>query len=211
MLVEEKSSLLREFAGRVRDHFPPTVWRSLYEERTGTAEFGSARRTLLCVECPAGGPITREGVVSAMKRVVPQLQGLVDPCPGDFAFASFPDPGSAMQAAVRMHRAMPKARLRMGLGSGRCRMALCSAGGADFVLLLGEERARVEALARRGSPGTTQLAPEVYEVLEDWLQHELGSCVVMAEYDGESLTEVSVTLPPAQGADLSTFAGLGLT
>lgn len=211
MQVEEKTSLLAEFARNIERHFPETVWRSLYEERTGKAEFGSAKRTLLCVECPEEGPITRHGVVAALNRVAPQLQGLVDPCPGEFAFASFHDPRSAMQTAVRLHQMMPKARLRMGLGTGRCRIALCKAAGADFLMLLGAERARIEALAARGSPGTTQIAPEAYMELEEWLQHELGSCVVMAEYEGDELSEVSVTLPPDRGAELSTFAGLGLT
>jgi hypothetical protein len=40
---------------------------------------------------------------------------------------------------------------------------------------------------------------------------ELDACVVMAEYDHDELTQVALTLPPARGEFLSTFAGLGLT
>jgi hypothetical protein len=56
-----------------------------------------------------------------------------------------------------------------------------------------------------------QLAPEQYETLEGTIGHDLGSCLVLAEFDKEVLTEVSLTLPPDVTAEVSTFAGLGLT
>lgn len=209
--TEEKTMLLDEFSGMVRRHFPEDVWRSLFDERTGRAEFGSATRTLLCVECPSAGPITREGILAALGRMAPRHDGLLDPCAGDFAFVSFADADSALKMAVAVQRLLPRARLRVGLGIGRCRMALCHADGRDFLMLLGKERARVEALTARAAPGTVQLAPEAYEKLHDAISHDLGSCLVMAEFEGDVLTDVSLTLPPAPGADVSTFAGLGLT
>ena len=39
----------------------------------------------------------------------------------------------------------------------------------------------------------------------------MGSCVVMTEFEGDDLIEISLALPPDASADLSTFAGLGLT
>lgn len=209
--AEEKTMLLDEFSDQVRRHFPSSVWRSLFEERTGRAEFGSATRTLLCVEFPTEGPLKREGLLSALSRLAPRHDGLLDPCCGDFGFVSFASQDRALQMAVALQRQMPRARLRLGIGIGRCRMALCSADGRDFMLLLGKERARVEELTRRAAPGTVQLAPEAYEKLQDAISHELGSCLVMAEFDEDVLREVSLTLPPDPAAEVSTFAGLGLT
>ena len=40
---------------------------------------------------------------------------------------------------------------------------------------------------------------------------DMASYMVTTEYEGESLTAASVTLPPRGNAQLSTFAGLGLT
>jgi hypothetical protein len=206
----EKAMLLDEFSAQLRRHFPASVWESLFEG-TGRAEFGSTTRTLLCVDCPVEGPLTRDRLLVTLNHVAPRHDGLVDPCADAFAFVSFPHPESALQMAVTVQRLVPHARLRMGIGIGRCRMALCSAEGRDFLLLLGEERARVEALTARAAPGTVQLAPEAYEKLHEAISHDLGSCLVMAEFQDDVVTDVSLTLPPNPAAGLSTFAGLGLT
>jgi len=209
--AEEKSQLLDEFSAQVRRHFPEEVWRSLFQDRTGSAEFGSAQRTLVCVECPSTGPFQRDGVVASLRRLAKRHDGMIDPCAEDFALIIFRDPEAALRTAVEMQRLVPRARLRMGVGSGHCRMALVSAGGQDFLMLLGSERARVEALTARAAPGTIQLAPEAYERLHATISHDLGSCLVLQEFDHNVLIEVSLTLPPDSAADVSTFAGLGLT
>lgn len=208
---QEKLKLLDEFSEYIQRHFSETVWHSLFIARDGRAQFGSAVRTLLCVECPTSGPLTRDGLVAALDRRAPAHGGCVDPCSEDHAIVSFRDPLAALHMAVEVQRNMPRARLRMGLATGRCRIAVCRAAGNDFQVLLGSERARVEELTRRAGPGTLQLAPETYEVLEGPIGHELGSCVLTAEFDGDVVTEVSLALPPDQSAHLSTFAGLGLT
>jgi hypothetical protein len=142
---------------------------------------------------------------------VDRHDGMVDPCADGFAFVSFPDAEAALRTAVELQRLVPRARLRMGLGTGRCRMALVSAGGSDFLMLLGSERARIEAMTARAAPGTIQLAPEAYESLQGTISQDLGSCLLLQEFDHDVLTEVSLTLPPDAAADVSTFAGLGLT
>jgi hypothetical protein len=208
---EEKSKLLDEFSSQISRHFPESVWRSLFAERSGSAEFGSAVRTLVCVECPSTGPFQRDGVVASLKRLARRHDGVLDPCAAEFAFVSFADAQAALRMAVELQRLVPRARLRMALGTGRCRMALCKADGQEFLLLLGGERARVRSLTERAAPGTIQLAPETYEKLQAMISNDLGSCVVLTEFDHDVLTEVSLTLPPDAAADVSTFAGLGLT
>ena len=209
--VAEKTLLLDEFSGQVQRHFPDSVWRSLFLERTGSAQFGTASRTLLCVECPQSGPLTSDGVFAALARLAPLYGGRLDPCGDAFAFVSFSQPHAALRMALAAQRATARGRLRMGLASGRCNVAHARADGQEFLLLLGSQRARVAELTDRAAAGTVQISPEIHEALDGLMADEFGSCVVMAEYDGEVLKELSLTLPPDSAADMSTFAGLGLT
>lgn len=209
--VEERMMLQDEFSEQVRRCFPVGVWRSLFLDRTGYAEFGSAVRCLLCIEIPTQGPLPRDGLVRALRRLAPPHGGVVDPCLDEFALVSFADPQSALKLAVGLQRLAPRARLRLGIATGRCQMVLGSAHGTDFLILLGKERARAEELTKRAAPATVQLAPEAYEQLQEEIGQGLGGCLVVAEFSEDVLTEVSLTLPPHQSADMSTFAGLGLT
>jgi hypothetical protein len=186
------------------------VWNSLFLERTGQAQFGTAVRTLLCVECPDAGPLTRDGVLAALSRLVRTHGGRVDPCSDRFAFVSFADPRQALRVATELQRAAARARLRMGMLTARCNLARGQVFDCEIVMLLGEQRARAEALAGRASQGTVQMSPETYDALEG-AGDDLGSYLVMAEFDGDVLTEISLTIPPCVSADVSTFAGLGLT
>ena len=208
--VEERTRLVDEFSHQVRRHFPVVIWESLFLERTGQAHFGTAVRTLLCVECPASGPLTRDGVLAALARLVRTHGGRLDPCSGDFAFVSFAEPAQALRVATELQRAAARARLRMGMLTARCNLARGQVLDCEIVMLLGEQRARAEALAARAAAGTVQMSPETYDALEG-MGDALGSYLVMAEFDGDVLTEISLTIPPDVSADVSTFAGLGLT
>jgi hypothetical protein len=110
-----------------------------------------------------------------------------------------------------LQRLLPKARLRMGLSTGRFRMGQCTADGRDVRILLGQERVDVESLTASAAPGTLQMTPHDYDLLQDTIAHDLGSCLVIAELEEELVKTVTLTLPPDQAAEMSTFAGLGLT
>jgi len=209
--VDEKSRLVDELSTLVGGHFPETVWRAVFQDGKGSASFGSAQRTLLAVDCPADGPFKRDAVLATLQRLLRKHEGVLDPCAGEFALVSCREAESALRLAVELQRLVPRARLRMGLGGGRCRMALVKAEGREFLVLLGQERERIQHLADCAAPGTVQFTPEAYGPLRDLITTDLGSCLVLEAYDGEQLTEVSLTLPPDATADVSTFAGLGLT
>lgn len=211
LCVAEKTALLDEFSHQVRRHFPIGVWRSLFLDRTGSAQFGTAARTLLCIECPESGPLTRDGVVAALTRLVQLHGGCVDPCIDGFAFVSSARPEQALRVALALQRLAGRARLRMGVLTARCNVARGHAEGQDILMLLGTQRARVQELASHASAGTVQMSPETYEAIGGAVSDELGSCVVMAEFDADQLKEITLTIPPDDSADVSTFAGLGLT
>lgn len=208
--TDEKLLLTEEFAEQVRRHFPDGVWRSLFQERTGHAQFGTATRTVLCVECPDSGSIPRATLQNMVERLARLHQGHVDPCAEDFLFISFARSEAALRTALALQRATTRAKLRMGLHEGRCNVARARADGADFLVLLGPQRARAEALATRAAAGTVQLSPEVYDALGGHISDDLGSCVLMAEFDGDLLSDISLALPPDSTSEYSTFAGLGL-
>jgi hypothetical protein len=211
LAVEEKALLLDEFSSHVRRHFPPEVWRSFFEERTAVAQFGSATRTLLCADIGAADTVTRRAVLASMRRLSAASGGFFHEETQEYAFASFGDAEAALQTGVALQRLLPKARLRLGLSTGRCRMAQCTADGRDMRILLGQERARVQSLTASAAPGTLQMTPQDYDVLQDTIAHGLGSCLVIAELEEELVKTVTLTLPPDQAAEMSTFAGLGLT
>jgi hypothetical protein len=211
MGVQDKASLLDEFSGQVQRHFPASVWRSLFLDRTGTAQFGTAARSILCIECPETGPITRDGVLAAVTRLARVHGGRVDPCVGAFVLVSFSGTEAAVRAALALQRTTARARLRMGIVSCRCNVARATVDGRDFLVLLGRERASVEELTAAAPAGTVHMAPDAYQALGGYIDEGLGSCVVMTEYEGDELTDVTLTVPPDGSADLSTFAGLGLT
>lgn len=207
---EEKTRLVDEFSNHVEQHFPAPVWRSLFLDRTGSAQFGTATRTLLAVELPQGGPLRRDAVMEMLSQVSSRNGGHMDPAAGPYAFTSFATAEAALAAAISMQRLAARGRLRIGLTTGRCRMALAKASDLEFMLLLGEARARAQMLASHAAPGAVQLAPDTYEALGGAIDDSFGSCVVIAEYDDEDrVAEVSLTLPPDAAAELSTFAGLG--
>jgi hypothetical protein len=209
--VDEKTKLVDELSALVARHFPESVWRAVCNREGGSAAFGWATRALVAIECPDQGPFKRDAVLATLQRLARKHGGLVDPCPQEFAMVTFRDAESALRLVVELQRLVPRARLRMGLGGGRCRMALCKAEGSEFLVLLGDERERMQSLAECAAPGTVQFTPHAYAPLRDLITSDLGSCLVLEAYDGEQLTEVSLTLPPDATADLSTFAGLGLT
>lgn len=209
--VEERALLLDEFSGHVRRNFPPEVWRSFFEERTAVARFGSATRTLLCVDIGAADTVTLRAVLAALRRLAAATGGFVHGETQDYAFASFTEADAALRTGVALQRLLPKARLRLGLSSGRFRMAQFTAQGRDLRILLGKERARVESLTASAAPGTLQMTPHDFELLQDTIAHDLGSCLVIAEFEEEIVKTVTLTLPPDQAAEMSTFAGLGLT
>jgi hypothetical protein len=211
MCVEDRNSLVDEFSGQVQRHFSASVYRSLFLDRTGNAQFGTSQRTLLCVECPASGPLTRDGVLAAVQRLTPAYGGRIDPCGEHFVLVSFSTPEAALRLTLGLQRATARARLRMGLITGRCNIARAQADGQDFLVLLGTERARAEAFAARAPAGTVQMAPDTYDALGGQLNEDLDACVVMTEFEADILTDVTLTVPPDASAELSTFAGLGLT
>lgn len=211
MCAEQKTALIDEFQHQVRRHFPAGVWHSLFTERTGHAQFGTAVRTLVCIECPEAGPLTRQGLLAGVSRLA-QIHGAhVDPCADAYVHLSSSSPQAGLRLGLALQRLFARARLRMSVTTGPCNVVRGKAHGQDILMLVGNLRARSEALTKSAASGSIRISPETYDLVGGAISDELGSCVVMAVSDGEKMEEITLTLPPDAAADVSTFAGLGLT
>jgi class 3 adenylate cyclase len=94
--------------------------------------------------------------------------------------------------------------------SGDCTLASLQLEGRLLRVLVGEAVDRAEAVTAMASPGTIRISPETFALLQEDIVG-MPHWMVTTEYEGDCMTAASLTLPPRGNAQLSTFAGLGLT
>lgn len=207
--TEENQQLAEALSQRVAREFVPSVWHSLFVARTEVPRVRTGTWTVVCAEGTQVGQLSQDAVRAALSALASRHDGFVDAGAGSRAFAAFADPGAALRMALKLQRLTLGERVRLGLATGRGGVARFPVQGAIASLLLGPQVARALSLTQRAAAGTVQLCAETYEALAGF-SPELDSCVVMAEYEQDTLTQVALTLPPARDEALSTFAGLGL-
>lgn len=208
--TEEKDQLAEALSQRVSREFVPSVWHSLFVDRSEVPRVRRGTWTVVCAEGTQAGELSQDAVRAALSALAGRHDGFVDAGAGPCALAAFADPGAALRMALKLQRLALRDRLRLGLVTGRGGVARFPVQGATVNLLLGSHVDRARALTQRAAAGTVQLCAETYEALAGF-SPELDACVVMSEYDQDTLTQVSLTLPPARDEALSTFAGLGLS
>lgn len=133
--------------------------------------------------------------------------GELDPWPTTDVLIFFQEAGSAMQAALDLHRL---GRPSIGLATGMRDIALVGEGLDSTRVALGPVVDRASANCDLAPAGTVRMSPETFLVLQD----ELGSvsgCLLTTEFQGDDIEAVSLVRAPAMHEALSTFAGLGLT
>lgn len=207
---DENNYLADSLSTRVARDFAPAVWQSLFGAGAVPPEIHAGTWSVVCAESPWDGRMNHHQVRHALSRLAEQHGGFMDAGPGSTSFAAFLDPDAALRTALALQRDTAGARLRIGVATARAGLAQFQAEGAEANLLVGQPLDRAPALLQRAAPGTVQLCAATYGVLAGF-SAQLDACVVMAEYERDELTQVALTLPPARGEFLSTFAGLGLT
>ena len=207
---QQNNYLADSLSARVARDFPESVWQSLFVTRSEPVEIHTGAWSVVCAESPWDGRMSQGQVRHALARLADRHGGHLDGGPGSTSLAAFVDPAAALRAALALQRDTAGARLRIGVVTAPAGLAQFRAEGADVNLLIGQPLDRVPAVLQRAAPGTVQLCAASYRALAGF-SAELDACVVMAEYDRDELTQVALTLPPAPGEFLSTFAGLGLT
>jgi len=206
----ENNYLADALSARVARDFAPAVWQSLFAARTEPVEVHTGNWSVVCAESPWDGRMSQHQVRHAVARLADLHGGHLDAGPGSTSFAAFIDPDAALRTALALQRDTAGARLRIGVVTARAGLAQFRADGAEVNLVVGQPLDRAPSVLQRAAPGTVQLCAATYGALAGF-SAQLDACVVMAEYDRDELTQVALTLPPARGEFLSTFAGLGLT
>ena len=207
---QETNSLADAFSARIARDFPHAVWQSLFAEGAARPDLQAGTWSIVCAETSWDGRMSRDEVRGALGRLAASHGGQLDAGPGATSLAAFADPSAALRVALALQRQTAGARLRIGVLTARTALARFLWEGAAVNLLVGEPVARAAALLHGADSGTVQLCPASYGALAGF-SPELDACVVMAAYEGDDLTQVTLTPPPAPGEFLSTFAGLGLT
>jgi hypothetical protein len=207
--ADETNYLADAFSARVARDFPRQVWQSLFVDRSEAVRLRPGTWSVVCAESTWDGRLSQDQVRSALAGLAANHGGHADAGPGP-SLAAFADPDAALRAALALQRLTADARLRIGVVTVHAGLAQFRREGATVNLLVGEPQARASLLLHAADPGTVQLCAVTYGALAGF-NAELDACVVMAEYEGDELTQVTLTLPPPRGEFLSTFAGLGLT
>ena len=133
--------------------------------------------------------------------------GELDPWPTTDILMVFQEAGSAMQAALDLHRL---GRPSIGLATGMRDIALVGDGIGNARVSLGPVVDRAGANSELAPAGTIRMSPETFLVLQDELGRVSG-CLLTTEFQGDDIEAVSLVRAPAMHDALSTFAGLGLT
>ena len=84
--------------------------------------------------------------------------------------------------------------------------------GQTRCTLLGPEVGLAAKVAATAASGSIVISPETYALVQHEIQAETAGCLLTEEFHDSDLAQASITPTPTRGnAELSTFAGLGLT
>lgn len=183
------------------------TWRDVFLARsTDGVLFLQRPFAILCSDAPAG-----TAADDAIPVLAQRYGGCIQLAARLDVAMSFEEPAGALRTAVALQRLAKRTRLRTAITSGVYTAALLVIDNQRRSLLLDGaiDRAEQEALAT--PPGSIHIAPGTYELLKQQIGSEVSTAMVMTELHGDEPGGTTLTLPPTASADLSTFAGLGLT
>ena len=211
MPIEEPLSPLEALTTRVLRNFPRAAWRKmLLQPYREVMHFEAITGTLLHATAGSPGWSADAGAQAEIAFLAATHLGELDSCPPSTALVRFDDALAALEMAHEMQSLACDARFQVGLASGPCTLVTLRIEGQVLRVLVGEAVERAEAVAGLATPGSIRFAPETYAEVQD-IVGGMANWMVTSEFDGETMTAASLTLPPRRNAQLSTFAGLGLT
>jgi hypothetical protein len=161
--------------------------------------------TFLCADAPDEGWGAEETAIFANKFGARSLHGH-----GIDFVLSFTEPATALRAAVVWQRLAAGTRPRVALHTVDCNEHPIEAD-AHAPSCVQEAIDLGSRLAMDAAGGTIALSPDSYAVVREQITREIRDALVMTEVDEGEVTQASILLAPRASAELSTFAGLGLT
>jgi hypothetical protein len=212
-LPDAPELLLEALSDKVLHQLPPAVWQELFlGEGRRSIRFREVYLCLVHADSEAGArPERRDFLARQLQELAARHHGLLDAYVAATALASFEDAESALQMAIALQRLPGDWRLRIGVVSGLCTLALFDAGGRTWCTPIGALPERAASVAATAAAGSIAIAPETYTPMERQIQVAAAGCLLTEEFHDSDLAHACITFAPDQGAGQSTFAGLGLT
>lgn len=205
MKASEHARLLELLSERLLADAPLELWRRVFLG-PGYERIRFERDTLTFVGTDA---LDMDWTPTEIETLAARYGGRVERC-GARATLVFADPHRALALALLLQR-LGGGHVRTALVTASCNLACFEVDGEPRQLTLGGEARFAAATADRAPPGTIHVSAESYRVLGPALERQTRSALVTTELQDDVVTSAAITLPPSPRADLSTFAGLGLT
>lgn len=190
---------------RILRHVGVPAWREAFlGAAASTLRFEARQYTLLASDAPLAFFSEEEARLLA-EHLGAQLQ----PSSSVELVLAFGQPAAALHAALVLQRLGQ--RVRGALTTAMCTEACYEASDGPKRLVVGNAIEVAEAALAQAVPGTLVLCAQSYALLAEQIAEHAPDALLATELDNETVRQASLTLAPAASADLSTFAGLGLS
>jgi hypothetical protein len=201
----EQASLRERLSDRLLADFSPPAWREVFVGNSDSGvRFTKGPMTLLATTC-ISSEWSEEQLAALARNYSGELEAL-SPRP----FFSFAEAHHALDVAMLLQRACGR-RLRVALVTAECDQAVFTPASSLRRLTLGDAVARVIQSVDAVSAGSIHLCGSTFDRLSACIEWQTRAAVLTTEVADGAVTSACITLPPAPRADLSTFAGLGLS
>ncbi|MGV3572613.1 MAG: hypothetical protein ACO1PB_18610 [Ramlibacter sp.] len=202
---DASSPLMKALSEHLLRHASVSVWRKVFLDGEAGIRFERRVQTLLYADA-----LRRGWERSEVDMLARQFDGGVQTCSDGGVLLSFDHPLTALRAALLLQKVGAETGVSAGLTTGQCTVAHFQLDGVPCALVLPPEATRAEERARSAPPATVVVGAETYQLLAHCIADEVQGGLVATEYEGDRVTQVSITLAPHVTAELSTFAGFGM-
>ncbi|MBC5764278.1 adenylate/guanylate cyclase domain-containing protein [Ramlibacter albus] len=213
--TETDSARREALAEKLSPHLTPEKWRAVFHG-TDPITFDEAVVTTLYAETtlmPGWGDPERDGFVAEVERLAARHGGEVDLFVWGASVVVLQEPHAAVRMALDLQRGATASNLRIGVHTGEAVIASFACNGIACRTLIGAQVGRAAKVAASAAKGSIVISPDTYVLVHKELHDEAAGCLLTEEFFHDSrMAQALITPAPARGAaDLSTFAGLGLT
>jgi hypothetical protein len=187
------------------EHKERSLWRKVFLADGGCpVEFLQGDLYLVCTDAPR-----HRWQASELTLFAQRFGGWHEPLGEEDALLAFPEPASALRAALLLQQLGVDTSVRAAVTTARCDVACIAGDGGPRRIVLPPQACQPEEALRRVAPSTVLICADSYGALEPLLADEGQDVLVTTECDPGELPEACITLLPQATSAMSTFAGLG--
>ena len=203
--TQRDAMLLESLSQRVLWRGDIGFWRKLFlGPACASIRFEARQLTLLAGDAPLAGIHRGE-----LERLAQRVGGDVQIASRADLVLSFPEPDTALEAAVMLQHLSEARRIRIAVSTVLCMVAYFEVEGQAHRVVVGPEMDEAEEALERAAAGTILVSGETHELMGGDFADSVRDGVVTTEMDEQGVTQACITLAPHRSAAMSTFAGLG--